>query len=427
MTAITGLLFLVGALQFTVDWAGFRARGDSTRVEVFYAVPYEQLHYSTAPDSGVEARFAVSVAMTGTDGGFSQSGVIQKRARLRSFAAAQRAQTTFVDGFSIIAPPGRYALDVSVTESVPGGINSGTRSDTVELRSLADGLTLSSLQIGTSATVDSATGSVLVVPNPALQEGIPGQELVYVYLEAYGFETDSGSSDIRLGVLKRRPGQADTTLRESAVTKERQSRSLATAVAVNVEGLEPGGYVLFAELADPASGRTARSEHPLRIGPPAPDVPTTTWLQTLTPTEQKHVRELKYLATPRELAYYNSLGDSGQAAYLAWFWSKRNLAEFARRMETVEARYARPKTPGVSTDRGRIYVKYGEPDAVEQRVIESDLRPREYWQYYGTGYSFIFIDLRGDGNARLAWTNAPDEPATGFEEYLSPEEQREFK
>lgn len=427
MTAITTLLLCVGALQFTVDWAGFRARGDSTRVEVFYAVPYEQLHYSKAPGSGVEARFAVSVTMTGTDRDFSQSGVIQKRARLQSFAAAQRAQTTFVDGFSIIAPPGRYALVVAVTESVPGGVNSGERTDTLELPPPDSGLALSSLQIGTSTTVDSATGSVLVVPNPALQEGIPGQELVYVYLEAYGFETDSGSSDISLGVLKRRRGQTDTTVRASAVTKERRSRSLATALALSIEGIEPGGYVLFAELVDSASGRVARSEHPLRIGPPAPDVPTTTWLQTLGPAEQKHVRELKYLATPRELAYYNSLGDSGQAAYLAWFWSRRNLVEFARRMETVEARYARPRTPGVSTDRGRIYVKYGEPDGVEQRVIESELRPREYWQYYGTGYSFIFIDVRGDGNPRLAWTNAPDEPATGFEDYLSPEEQREFK
>jgi hypothetical protein len=82
---------------------------------------------------------------------------------------------------------------------------------------------------------------------------------------------------------------------------------------------------------------------------------------------------------------------------------------------------------GFNTDRGRVYVKYGEPDAIEQKVIEAETRPREYWHYYNTGYIFVFIDLSGDANYRLAWTNAKGEPKTGYESYLTVEEQDQFK
>jgi GWxTD domain-containing protein len=145
------------------------------------------------------------------------------------------------------------------------------------------------------------------------------------------------------------------------------------------------------------------------------------------PFERKYYDQIQYLTTPKQLAYYKALSETGKDAYLAKFWSVRNLGEFSRRMETADVKYHLPKVAGHNTDRGRIYVKYGEPDAIEQKVIETETRPREYWHYYNTGYAFVFIDIRGDGNYRLAWTNAKEEPKTGFESYLTVEEQDQFK
>jgi len=149
-------------------------------------------------------------------------------------------------------------------------------------------------------------------------------------------------------------------------------------------------------------------------------------LRSLSDQERMYYRDIQYIATPREVAYYNSLSESGKDVWLASFWSKHNLTEFARRLETAENRFRRQRTPGVRTDRGRIYVKYGEPDAIEQKVIETQIRPREYWHYYSSGYVYVFVDIRGDGNYRLAYTNNKDEPPTGFESYLTPEEQEQW-
>ena len=41
--AIALLVALSGAIDFSVDWSAFRAGADSSRVEFFYAIPYDQL------------------------------------------------------------------------------------------------------------------------------------------------------------------------------------------------------------------------------------------------------------------------------------------------------------------------------------------------------------------------------------------------
>jgi GWxTD domain-containing protein len=203
---------------------------------------------------------------------------------------------------------------------------------------------------------------------------------------------------------------------------------MAYALGVSVAGVEPGAYTLGVELTDVATGRSVTGGRDFLLGAVAPEATVAgPALDGLLPLERKYYDQIQYLTTPGQLAYYKALSDTGKGAYLAKFWSVRNLAEFSRRMETADVKYRQPRVAGRDTDRGRIYVKYGEPDAVEQKVIETETRPREYWHYYNTGYLFVFIDIRQDSNYRLAWTNAKEEPKTGFESYLTVQEQEQLE
>ena len=104
MSACIALLVaLTGALDFGVDWSAFRAGGDSSRVDFFYAIPYDQLLY-TQTDSGLIAQFSVGLELNGLDNSFHQSGTVLKQARIRSFQEAMSAQRSFADGFSVTAP-----------------------------------------------------------------------------------------------------------------------------------------------------------------------------------------------------------------------------------------------------------------------------------------------------------------------------------
>ncbi|MEO0079296.1 MAG: GWxTD domain-containing protein [candidate division WOR-3 bacterium] len=413
------LLALAPTISFDVDWAAFRGPGDSSRVEFFYGVHYNQLEFHQE-ESLLVAPFAVSFEIKGLDSDFSQSGTIRKRATLHSRKEGVRTQRQFVDGFGVVVPPGRFVFQMTLAESA----RSGTVGDTITVPDFREGLVLSSLQTGSRLVTDSARGSWTVVPNPSRRFGTSGVPKVCLYLEVYNLIPDSGSFRVECALVKK--GSNDTVLVTRPLEQPKAGRPLAGVVlAVPMDSVEPGTYLLSARVTETKSGRSAVREKEIEVGPVSAPEPIPYRLE-LTDLTRKYYREIQYLATPGELAEYRGLPDSGKEVFLAKFWANRNLNEFARRMETVQQKYGNARTPGVQTDRGRIYVKYGEPDEVEQKVMEVNTKPREYWHYYKQGLVFIFIDLRGTGDFRLAWTNSPDEPKTGLESYLTPQEQEEF-
>jgi GWxTD domain-containing protein len=315
-----------------------------------------------------------------------------------------------------------------VAESSAAGATGGAREETLQLTGFQTGLALSSLQIGSSALTDTATGAVSVIPNPSRRFPDHGIEALYVYYEGYNLKPDSEQYQVRAAIVRTGSGRPDTVVKTPPVRKKKHGTSVGYALGVSVDGVAPGAYALVLELTDLASGQSARAEQQFRLGTPEVQPQgVAAAFDSLSPLERKYYEQIHYVATPRQVAYYKALSDSGKQAYLAKFWGQHNLTEFSRRMETAAERFRLPKVSGINTDRGKVYVKYGEPDAIEQKVIETETRPREYWHYYGSGYVFIFIDLRGDASYRLAWTSAKDEPRTGLEHYLTPEEEEQFR
>lgn len=423
-TSFALLLTLTCAVRFDVDWVAYRAPADSSRVEFFYSIPHDQLLYTDSAGQ-ISATFTVRMQLRGVTNGFVQDGEFRKRARLPEggFVGAVERRRTFVDGFSVTAPPGTYRFELTVTDSAPGGFTTGTARDSLTLPGFNQSPSLSTLHLGARIAVDTLTGAVAVIPNPSHQFGLAGLDTVYFYYEAYNLVPDTNQYGLETRVIGAR---ADTVLESGLTLRSKSGSQASSALGLSVRGLAPGGYTLIVGITDLVTRRSAWREREFTVGSPAPAGPAPR-LTGLGGRELAYYREVQYLTTPRQYAFYQALSDSGKEAWLADFWPRHNLTEFARRMDAADQRFRRPKLSGIKTDRGRIYVKYGEPDAIDQRVIETDVRPREYWHYYNTGDAFVFIDMRGDGNYRLAWTNAKDEPSTGLEQYLTAEEQDEFK
>lgn len=410
-------LTVFGTLQFDLDWAVFLTENDSGRVEFYYGVPYDQLTFQPGTE-GIFALFTVATEMNGIDVQFSESGTINKRARVKSFQEAVQHQRTFVDQFSIVAPPGSYQVRVTIADS----LNQGTIIDTVNIPDFTSHLALSSIQLALALLRDTATGRLVVVPNPGRRFDPRAQNL-FAYWEVYGLLPDSGNYQFSYLLLDL--ATKDTVVRSRPVVRKKSGAKATVTLELGIENLAEGSYLFVVNVTDLSNDQTVNAHQQFTIGSPAPILRPYTFQPS--PQEEKYYRKLEFIATPKELACYNSLSDTGKMSYLAWFWSKHNLAEFVRRMETAEGRYRSGRTSGINTDRGRVYVRYGEPDAVERKTMEMEIKPREYWFYYQLGYTFVFIDTRGDGNYRLAWTNSPDEPATGLENLLTPEEIDQFR
>lgn len=84
------------------------------------------------------------------------------------------------------------------------------------------------------------------------------------------------------------------------------------------------------------------------------------------------------------------------------FWYNRNASEpedewkkYTVRLNYVAKEYGTATQPGYETDRGRIYIQYGEPYKIEKVPSEKDALPYEIWFYKFIGsksnISFLFF------------------------------------
>ncbi|UCG62749.1 MAG: GWxTD domain-containing protein [Candidatus Zixiibacteriota bacterium] len=95
------------------------------------------------------------------------------------------------------------------------------------------------------------------------------------------------------------------------------------------------------------------------------------------------------------------------------FWASRdpspgtreneNKNEFYHRVHVANQMFSYLRRAGWKTDRGRVYILYGEPDQVEDYPFELNQLPHQEWHYYRDARyrKFVFIDETGDGDFRL--------------------------
>lgn len=143
-------------------------------------------------------------------------------------------------------------------------------------------------------------------------------------------------------------------------------------------------------------------------------------------------RLLRYFLTENQRQYAQSLQDSLLVNYINLFWEVNDPNPISESNEFKDLvkdrvdhanRYYSHFTPGWKTDRGRIYIKYGQPYNIVRQTTGFGSRytqkDYEIWQYRISGYmTFIFFDMQGHGNYRLIHS-VNDDTETSFPEWRS--------
>ncbi|MGQ9708759.1 MAG: hypothetical protein ACUVUR_07810, partial [bacterium] len=258
---LIALLLITNAdsLRFDLDWAAFHHCADSSRVEFYYGVGYDQLNFQPQ-DNHLTAPFLVSFEMNGLDNQFRESGTIQKRARIRSFQEAAAAERRFVDQFSVITPAGRYQIKTTLSDS----LHRGTIIDTITISNYGAGLTLSSVQLGAGVVTDSLTGGFAVIPNPGRRFIAAASRKIYAYVEAYGLKPDSLTYQVRYHLIG--ANRQDTLLSSTPIVCKKTGTRGAIGVELALDSLQPGRYTFVVQVVDPGAKISASAEKELVIG-----------------------------------------------------------------------------------------------------------------------------------------------------------------
>jgi GWxTD domain-containing protein len=147
-------------------------------------------------------------------------------------------------------------------------------------------------------------------------------------------------------------------------------------------------------------------------------------------------RPLVYLMESGERGVYEGLSAEGKRNYLRTFWRRRDPTPATPTNEAQDDYYrlvayatrqyregGAAEVPGWRTDRGRIFLRYGEPDEMLKRPQAGATRPYEVWKYtHGRLRKFVFYDSTGLGHYELIYTDEQREPSrSDWADLLGPE------
>lgn len=423
----------------------YRAASGQTVVDAFCQVPFALLDPlpGTAGGTGGRGgtavyRFAVTVKDTAGLELLAQSWTQSVPAR-----ALGMARGSAVEHFSFAARPGRYAVDVSVTDSATGRV---TRERTVieafnavPPPAASDALLATSMRDAGPAE-QPASGEIrkgsLVLQASGRPVLTPQQARLGYYLELYPQRAETLTVSVRVNSaqgtqLVATPGERIPVAAGGGVTRG----------MVDLAGLPPGDYRLDVVAA---SGRdTVIRSAPFRMAgfeteaAIAEAAPIRDVFATMTEAQLDTLYlPLVYVMTSEEQGAYTGLTLEGKRRWLRLFWEKRDPTpgtpsneaqeDFYRRIGEANRRYREggaAQIPGWRTDRGRIFIKYGAPDEVLNRPQAGSTRPFEVWKYTRTrALKYVFLDQTLFGNYALIWTDDRREPSRpNWQELLGPE------
>ena len=406
--------------EFDLDLAVVRADdGADSRLDLYTAVPHASLRY-LARDSGFEGTYTITaeayrVDAEGRDLGLAQSRLWERRVALDAYEKTQDSQTfdRATQAFDLV--PGRYRLEVALEDGASR--RTFTHEREVEVRDLSGAVALSDVLV--LDQYNAAAGTV----RPAAAGTIGSdQERFTLFYElyadrardvevAYEIRAVLPVEDRRKPMfkeligLREAPGpDADVAFAETETLTLSSGRTPA-ARTLATERFAAGQYAVTVTLREPGTGAVlGETQRPLFVR----------WagLDAQIRDVDAAIAQLRYIAKDRDLSAIRSAATQEERIErFQAFWDKRDPTPGTRRNERMEEyyfrvssaneRYGRFNFRGWDTDRGEVFIRFGEPDFVETHTFNYAADPYEVWFYNRIGRRFIFVDEKGFGDYEL--------------------------
>jgi GWxTD domain-containing protein len=123
------------------------------------------------------------------------------------------------------------------------------------------------------------------------------------------------------------------------------------------------------------------------------------------------LRQLGYIPEADSIGWALKQNYEDRLAYFKRFWKRMDpnpeteknelMEEYYLRVNMANQNFSTLNQDGWQTDKGRIFIKFGEPDDIERHPFEIDSKPYEIWRYYTLRKTFVFLDRSGFGDYYL--------------------------
>lgn len=406
---------------FDFDYAQFAYDSTSNYVEIYYVFDQGRLtQVNKEGENLVEATLSIQI----TDSTTSDTLVNNQWFIRHPVESAETTSQSLVGVVSFILPRGTLKCVVS---GIDNNKQNNFRSITeyVKVKPLLNSsAAISDIQLASKMIQGSEnTNSIFykntfeVIPIPNLVFG-GNQAALFFYSEIYNIKDPSFKSDT-LKINEIIFNSRGKIVREKNKMITRKNDTRVEVGSFILSKLPTDTYTLAISLIDTANDIGVTSSK--RFFVYNPDVVETdsvfrevkpvlsSTFGTMSEEELDDIFDKsKYIATSQEIDKYKKLsGVDGKREFLFDFWNGRDrdpstkeneyFYDYLQRVESATSRFSSMQKAGWKTDRGRVFIIYGEPSEIERYPNQIESRPYEIWYYNELegGVYFVFADLTG--------------------------------
>ena len=409
------------SVSISLDFARFRYDEKNTYLEIYY-----MLHSESKDSLNDSKNMWLEFILTDTQkdsvvASSSQEVTLQGHNPMDNGSASVMGSL-----IKVVLPVGQYSLQMIRFDE-----NKVQKLDSIQYEFKAaefrnDKIAVSDLELSSRIITRSNNkdgifykNTMEVFPNPTHLFGNDNPMLFY-YIELYNLQDKQIPGDIKLQtVISDNAGQIRM---EKSYKRKRGYESTVEYGQFNITKLESGLYTLIFAVIDSASDYSVYTRSNFYIN--NPDVILVSEKDhevTFSESEffnlpedelNKKFEPVIYIASKNEMDVYKRLDTAdSKRKFLFEFWreeQRRGLKdEYYERVDMANDLYAYSNRDGWQSDRGRIYVMYGEPDRILKKPHNPHDIPYEVWYYYNLegGVRFLFGDETGFGDYLLMNSN----------------------
>jgi len=424
-------------LEADLQVSQFAAPDRQTEVAVFLAFDAVAIPFSV-DDERYSAELPVHLVFQPEHGADASRIEVNRGLRFVVGDAAEiRQGRVFLHQFSTDLEPGNYSVQITIGQGeVPVPFTMTGELRVYELSGgcqavLSDVILSSLVTRDSSAVVAYRRNGMGIQPNPRLLFG-EGLNTLHYYAEAYRSETANQVPPAQYRTFICEPHMNSPVLELEQVSDAGDETGNAILGTFDLSILANGSYKLVLQAVTADGDVVAERESRFFVYNPKverqqeSDITDSEILANrLSPEEvSSQFQQVAIIADENEKRRMRRIrSNEDKRRFIARFWEDRatdsgvtgNISrqEFEFRLNYADERYGTGSKQGWETDRGRVIVKYGLPDNIEDKLNVTGVAPYYIWSYtniprFGPGM-FIFADRMGFNNFELIHSDVPGE------------------
>lgn len=389
---------------FEFDFAAFRSdsSADEVSLEVYYKIYNNGLQYFKQGDEFV-AQYEINVIVIDADKNLIANHSRERKHRVENYLETTNSASYLINQIKLQVPKGKFKIVCKLLDKLTD--KTSTIEKDLHVKDMfrkeidiSDIELISRVEPSGSNRSGFDKGEQRIIP--FVSEGVSGEaDRVSFYVEIYNDLNESTEIKIEYKIANEK---------SKTVYKDKSSFEIAGPVTrlikvIPLEELVPGDYKLTFQLKQANGKKIAQRKNSFAVA----------WsLNALVRNDFKSaVDQLSYIATNDETDELMETPEEEQFEAFMAFWKKHDKYAETPENESQQLYYSRIRHANVyfsvvnqdgwESDRGRIYVIFGEPDYVERFPFELSTEPYQVWHYYNLARKFVFEDSHSTGDYYL--------------------------